>query len=58
MGSSGDDVMQTAMKASSTDEERVRRLKAEMTEALRRKSAADVVTLFAEESVMFVLAPR
>lgn len=42
---------------SNTDEERIRRLKSEMTDALRRKRAAEVVALFADESVMFVLEP-
>lgn len=43
--------------ASFHDEQRIRCLKDEMTAALRRKSTVDVMALFAEQSVMFVLAP-
>ena len=41
----------------SADEAQIRRLKDEMTDALRRKDADGFVSLFAEKSVMFVLAP-
>ncbi len=39
------------------EDTQIRRLKDEMTNALRRKDADGVVSLFAEKSVMFVLAP-
>lgn len=39
------------------DEEQIRQLKNAMTAALRRKDVEGVITKFAEQSVMFVLAP-
>ncbi len=42
---------------STNDDAQIRRLKDEMTNALRQKNADGVVSLFAEKSVMFVLAP-
>lgn len=39
------------------NEEQIRRLKDEMTDALRNKDVDGVVSKFADQSVMFVLAP-
>lgn len=39
------------------NEEQIRRLKGDLTEALRRKDVEGVASKFADESVMFVLAP-
>lgn len=43
--------------AQSAGEAQIRRLKDDLTNALRRKDADGVISLFAEKSVMFVLAP-
>lgn len=45
------------MTKNKNDEEQIRQLKNEMTEALRSKDVDGVITKFAEQSVMFVLAP-
>ena len=47
----------TSEHGQTNNEEQIRRLKVEMTNALRNKDVDGVVSAFADDSVMFVLAP-